>query len=80
MLHRFFFIYTLLQMLHHFLSLVYLIDCGIAHCILWVRVDCESNAIPVHPITAGLAKMPDWLIMEAEETLENNIRGLQERQ
>ena len=46
----------------------------------WIRVDCESNTIPVHPITAGSAKLPDWLIREAEEFLENNIRGPQERQ
>ena len=50
------------------------------HCGPGVRVDRESNAIPVHPITAGSAKLPDWLIREAEETLENNIRGPQERQ
>ena len=30
---------------------------------------------PVHPITAGSAKLPDWLIRETEETLENNIRS-----
>ena len=40
-------------------------------------VDRESNAIPVHPITAGSAKLPDWQIRESEETLENNIRGPQ---
>ena len=45
------------------------------HCSPRVRVDYESNATPVHPITAGSAKLPDWLIREAEETLENNIRG-----
>ena len=45
-----------------------------------VRVDCESNAIPVHLITAGSAKLPDWLIRETEETLENNIRGPQKKQ
>ena len=44
------------------------------------RVDGGSNAIPVHLITAGSAKPPDWLIKEAEETIENNIRGPQERQ
>ena len=38
-------------------------------------VACESNATPVHPNTAGSAKLQDWLIREAEETLENNIRG-----
>ena len=26
------------------------------------------------------AKLPDWLIKEAEETFENNIRDPQERQ
>ena len=71
-----------------------LIDCGIAlnevpltpgseagfHCSLRVRVDCESNATPMHPIAASSAKLPDWLIWEAEKTLENNIRGPQERQ
>ena len=41
------------------------------------RVDRGSNAIPAHQTTAGSAKLPDWLIREAEETLENNIRGLQ---
>ena len=35
---------------------------------------------PVHPITAGSAKLPVWLIKEAEETLENNRRGRLERQ
>ena len=45
-----------------------------------VRVDRGSYAIPVHPITAASAKLPDSLIMEAEETLENNIKGPQERQ
>ena len=40
-----------------------------------VRVDRGSNAIPVHPITAGSAELPDWLIREAEETLEINIRS-----
>ena len=39
-----------------------------------LRVECESNAIPVHPITAGSAKLPDWVIREAEETFESNIR------
>ena len=38
-------------------------------------VNRESNAIPVHPIIAGSEKLPDWLIREAEEILENNIRG-----
>ena len=42
--------------------------------------DCESNATPVHLITVGSAKPPDWLIREAEETSENNIRSPQERQ
>ena len=41
------------------------------------KVDCESNVTPVHPITAGNAKLSDWLIREAEETLKNNIRGPQ---
>ena len=45
------------------------------HCGPPVRVDRGSNAIPVHPIIAGSAKLPDWLSREAEETLENNIRG-----
>ena len=45
------------------------------HCGPPVRVDSEINAFPVHSITAGSAKLPDWLITEAEETLENNIRG-----
>ena len=49
------------------------------HCSPWVRVDRESNAIPVHPINAGSAKLPDWLNREAEETLENKIRGPHER-
>ena len=40
-------------------------------------VDRESNAIPVHPITAGSANLPDWRFREVEETLENNIRGPQ---
>ena len=31
--------------------------------------------IPSHPITTGSVKLPDWLIWEAEETLENNTRG-----
>ena len=39
------------------------------------RVYRESNAIPVHPNTAGSAKLSEWLIREAEENLENNIRG-----
>ena len=73
--------------------IIILIDCGIAlkevpnpgpgsgvHCGPWVRVDRESNAIPVHPITAGGAKLPDWLIREVEETSENNRRGPQEKQ
>ena len=38
---------------------------NIVHCCLWVRVDCESNAIPVPPITAGSAKLSDWPIREA---------------
>ena len=68
--------------------LIILIDCRIAlkevplprarkhnvHCRPPVRVDRGSNAIPVHPITAGSGKLPNWLIREAEETLENNIR------
>ena len=33
------------------------------------------NAIPVHPINAGSAKLPDLLIKETEQTLENNTRG-----
>ena len=45
------------------------------HCGPPVRVNRGSNAIPVYQITAGSAKLPDWLIREAEETLENNIRG-----
>ena len=36
-----------------------------------VTVDRGSNEIPVHPITAGCAKLPDWLIMDVEEALEN---------
>ena len=39
------------------------------------QVDRESNAIPVHPITAGSVKLPDWLVREAEESLEYNVRG-----
>ena len=39
------------------------------------RVDCGSNAIPVHHITAISAKLHNWLIREAEETFENNIRS-----
>ena len=31
----------------------------IVHCSLRVIVDCESNAIPVPPITAGGAKLSD---------------------
>ena len=68
---------------------VYLINCGIAvkevlltrgrrhnvHCSLWISVDCESNATPVDPITAGSVKLPDWLIREAEVTLEYDIRA-----
>ena len=42
------------------------------HCSSWAGVDRDSNAIPVHPITAGSAKLPDSLIKEAEETLYNN--------
>ena len=38
------------------------------------REDRGSDAIPVHPITTVSAKLQDWLIREAEETLENNIR------
>ena len=38
-------------------------------------VDHGSNAIHVNPITASSVKLPDWLIRQAEETLENNIRG-----
>ena len=45
------------------------------HCSPSVRVDRESNAIPAHLITPGSAKLKDWLTREAEETLENNIRG-----
>ena len=45
-----------------------------------VTVDRESNAISVHPIIAGSTKLPDWLIREAKETLENNIRAPQEKQ
>ena len=37
--------------------------------------DQENNAIPLHLITAGSAKLPDWLIKEAEETLKNNRSG-----
>ena len=69
------------------LLLIILIDCGIAlkevpltpdtesgvHCS--PPVDCESNAILVRLITAGSVKLLDWLIREAEETVENNIRG-----
>ena len=44
------------------------------HCGPPLRVDSESNAILVHPITACSAKLPDWLISEAEETLKNIIR------
>ena len=33
------------------------------HCSLWVRVDCESNEIPVPPITAGSVTLQ--LIWEA---------------
>ena len=29
-----------------------------------VTVDCETIAIPVPPITAGITKLPDWLIRE----------------
>ena len=50
------------------------------HCGPRVRVDRGSNAIPIHPIIASSAQLPDWLVMEAEETLENKIRGPQERQ
>ena len=45
------------------IDLIILVDCG---------VDRGSNAIPVYPISA---KLPECLIREAEETLENNIRG-----
>ena len=44
------------------------------------KADSVSNAIPVHPITAGSAKLSDWLIREAEKTYEKNLRGPQERQ
>ena len=37
---------------------------GLAYVIPVVRVDRGSNAIPVHPITAGSVKLPDWLIKE----------------
>ena len=50
------------------------------HCGQPVRVDRGSNEIPVHSIIAGSAKLSDWLIREAEETLENNIMGPQESQ
>ena len=50
------------------------------HCSPLVRVDRGSNAIPVHSITAGSANFPDWQIRKAEEILENNIKGPQERQ
>ena len=39
------------------------------------RVDRRGNAIPVHPITGNSAKLPDWLIREAEEPMKNNIKG-----
>ena len=42
------------------------------------RVYHGSNAISVHPITAGSAKLPDWLIREVK-VFGNNIRGPQER-
>ena len=32
-----------------------------------VRVDCGSNATPVHSTTAGSAKLPGWPIREAED-------------
>ena len=57
---------------------IILIDCGIALKEVPLTPG-GSNAITVHPITAGSAKLRDWLIMEAEETLENNIKGPQER-
>ena len=76
------------------LVIIILIDCGIAlkevplsPCskavsivALESRVDRGSNAIPVHPITSGSLKLPVWFIREAEETLENKIRGPQDRQ
>ena len=43
-------------------------------------VDRGSNANPVHTINAGSSKLPDWQISEAEETLENKIRGPYETQ
>ena len=68
--------------------MIILIDCGIAlkevpltldseavSIVAHESVDRRSNAIPVHSITAGTAKLPDWQIMEAEGTLGNNIRG-----
>ena len=63
--------------------LIILIDCEIAlkevlltpGVVAHKSVDRESNAIPVHSITAGSAKLSDWLIREGEETLENNIRS-----
>ena len=64
--------------------MIILIDCGIAPKevlltpgseAMSIVVNCGNNAIFVHPITAGSAKLPGWLIREAEETLENNIRG-----
>ena len=68
--------------------MIILIDCGISlnedpltpgqeavPIVAQESVDRGSNAIPVHPITAGSAKLPNWLIREAEETLQNNIRG-----
>ena len=46
------------------------------------REQCNpcTSPIPVHPITAGSAKLQYWLIRKAEETLENNLSSPQERQ
>ena len=37
------------------------------HCRPRVRVNRRSNAIPVHPITTGSAKLPDCLPMMARK-------------
>ena len=66
-------------------SLIILLDCGIdltevpptpeaVSIVAHHSVDHGRYATPVHPITAGSAKLPDWLIKEAEETSGNNIR------
>ena len=72
--------------------LIILIDCGITpkevpltpgseavSIVAHESVDRGSNVISVHPITAGSAKLPDWLIRKAEETFENNIKGPQKK-